>query len=178
MYVSLATHVQTWTKYMSLQLVWLNCEEAFRHIKLQTMMEFWHIYWRSQQKRWPVCQCLQLIFQASLTQGSVPSDWKKANIVPVFKKGDRANPGNYCPIALTSVCSKVMEHIVHSGIIKHLEQHDILSDQQHGFPKNRSCETQLILTVNDRARNVNNLSQIKASLLDFSECLTLVCCRS
>jgi len=125
-----------------------------------------------------VASALQLIFQASLTQGLVPSDWKKAHIVPVFNKGDTANPGNYCPISLTSVCSKVMEHIVHSGIIKHLEQHDILSDQQHGFPKNRSCGTQLILTVNDLARSVNNLSQIKASLLDFSECLTLICCRS
>ena len=112
---------------------------------------------------------LQLIFQASLTQGSVPSDWKKAHIVPVFKKGDRANPANYRPISLTSVCSKVMEHVVHSGIMKHLECYDILSDLQHGFRKNRSCESQLILTVNDLAKSVDDSSQVDAILLDFSK---------
>ena len=62
-----------------------------------------------------------------------------------------------------------MEHIVHSSIMKHLSRHDILSDRQHGFPKNRSSETQLILTVNDLARSVDNSSQIDAILLDFSK---------
>ena len=31
-----------------------------------------------------------LLFQASLDQGVVPPDWKRANIVPVFKKGDKS----------------------------------------------------------------------------------------
>jgi len=42
-----------------------------------------------------VAGALRLIFQASLTQGTVPSNWRKAHIVPVFKKGDRENPANY-----------------------------------------------------------------------------------
>jgi len=53
--------------------------------------------------------------------------------------------------------------------MKHLGRHDILSDQQHGFRKNRSCETQLILTVNDLARSVDILNQINTILLDFSK---------
>jgi len=116
-----------------------------------------------------VAGVLQLIFQASLTQGCVPSDWKKAHIVPVFKKGDRANPANYRPISLTSVCSKIMEHVLHSSIITHLDQHNILSDQQHGFRKTRSCESQLILTIDDLAKGIDNSSQIDAILLDFSK---------
>jgi len=112
---------------------------------------------------------LQLIFQASLTQGSVSSDWKKAHIVPVFKKGDRANPANYRPISLTSVCSKVMEHVLHSSIITHLAHHNMLSDQQHGFRKTRSCVSQLILTIDDLAKSIDDSSQTDAILPDFSK---------
>ena len=43
------------------------------------------------------------LFQASLDQGIVPPDWKEGNIVPLYKKGDRALPENYRPITLTSI---------------------------------------------------------------------------
>jgi len=55
-----------------------------------------------------------------------------------------------------------MEHVLHRSIMKHLEHHCILSDQQHGFRKGRSCETQLILTVNDLAKGIDDLSQVDA----------------
>jgi len=58
--------------------------------------------------------------------------------------------------------------------MKHLGRYDILSDRQHGFGKKRSCQTQLILTVNDLARSVNNSSQIDAILLDFSQAFNKV----
>jgi len=114
---------------------------------------------------------LQLILQASLTQGRVPSDWKKAHIVPFFKKGDRATRGLglYRPISLTSVCSKVMEHVLHSSIITHLEHHNVLPDQQHGFRKTRSCESQLILTIDDLAKSIDDSRQTDAILIDFSK---------
>ena len=43
------------------------------------------------------------IFQSSLDTGIVPEDWKLANVVPIFKQGSRASPGNYRPVSLTSV---------------------------------------------------------------------------
>ena len=112
---------------------------------------------------------LTFIFQASLLQSSVPSDWKKANIVPLFKKGDRTVPNNYRPVSLTCICSKILEHIVYSHIFTHLTQYDILSDQQHGFRHLRSCETQLILTVNDLAESLNKMEQTDVIFLDFSK---------
>ena len=112
---------------------------------------------------------MTLIFQASLQQGEIPDDWRQANIAPVFKKGDRSVAANYRPISLTSVCSKVLEHIIHSQIMKHLDTHQILTDQQHGFRKKRSCESQLILTVQDLASAMEENEQIDAILLDFSK---------
>ena len=52
---------------------------------------------------------LQLISQKSLNTGTLPNDWKKAKIVPVFKKVSRFEVGNYRPLFLTSVICKVMK---------------------------------------------------------------------
>ena len=59
---------------------------------------------------------LTLIFQASLMQGTVPEDWKKALVVPVFKRGDRSSATNYRPISLTCIICKLLEHIISSNI--------------------------------------------------------------
>jgi hypothetical protein len=53
--------------------------------------------------------------------------------------------------------------------MKFFESHNILSDKQHGFRKKRSCESQLILTIQDLAAGLNSKSQIDAILLDFSK---------
>ena len=112
---------------------------------------------------------LTLIFQTSINQGRIPNDWKSAKIAPVYKKGDRSQPSNYRPISLTSICCKLIEHIIHSSVITHLENHSILTDFQHGFRKRRSTETQLILTVQDLVSNLNAGEQTDAILLDFSK---------
>ena len=54
---------------------------------------------------------LTLIFQASLNQGKLPSDWKYSAIVPAHKKGNHKCP--YRPISLTCVCCKLLEHIIY-----------------------------------------------------------------
>ncbi|KAK3101818.1 hypothetical protein FSP39_006589, partial [Pinctada imbricata] len=116
-----------------------------------------------------IAPALSLLFQASIHQGQVPNDWKSANITPLFKKGDRSLAVNYRPVSLTSVCSKIMEHIVHSHIIGHLDEHGLLADNQHGFRKRRSTETQLILSVNDLAQSLDVGDQVDCILLDFSK---------
>ena len=46
------------------------------------------------------------IFNQSLQSNVLPSDWKEAHIVPVFKKGDKTKPENFRPISLTSIACK------------------------------------------------------------------------
>ena len=53
--------------------------------------------------------------------------------------------------------------------MQHLDHHNILSDSQHGFRKKRSCESQLILTIQDQASSLEDGEQIDAVLLDFSK---------
>ena len=111
----------------------------------------------------------RLLFQASLDQGELPKDWKMASVVPLFKKGDKTKAENYRPVSLTSISCKLLEHIVHSNIMDHLDKFNLLNDCQHGFRQKRSCVTQLIATLDDFSNCLNNRGQIDAILLDFSK---------
>ena len=83
-----------------------------------------------------------MLFAHSLNTGTRPEDWLTANITPVYKKGNRSIPSNYRPISLTSVCSKVMEHIVFHSIMQHVQHYGILSEFQHGLRPGYSCQTE------------------------------------
>ena len=103
---------------------------------------------------------LTMLFQASINQGIIPEDWKKAEVVPIFKKGERCKPVNYRPVSLTSIVCKTLEHIVCSSIHQHLDDHHILSDAQHGFRKKRSCTSQLVLAIQDLASGIDTKDQL------------------
>ena len=112
---------------------------------------------------------LAQIFQQSITTGQVPDDWRRANVVPIFKKGDRTKPSNYRPVSLTAIACKILEHVIVSNMMDHLDKHNILTDYQHGFRQKRSCESQLFITVHDLASALNTSSQIDLAVLDFSK---------
>ena len=109
-----------------------------------------------------ISRALPVVFQVSLHQGTMPDDWKKSMVTSIFKKGDRSSASNYRPISLTSVCSKIMEHILYTQIMHHVAKFDILHDSHHGFRKKRSCETQLILTLQNLAASLDEGGQIDA----------------
>ena len=112
---------------------------------------------------------LTLIYQASLQQGRIPDEWRKALITPIYKNGDRSCPANYRPISLTCIVCKTLEHIISTSIYNHLEEYDILCPEQHGFRRRKSCETQLISTVHDLVTALNNAEQVDAILLVLSK---------
>ena len=62
-----------------------------------------------------------------------------------------------------------MEHIFYRNIMHHLEDNDILFTNQLGCQKNNSCESQLILTVEDLAMNLDHGNQMDMIILDFSK---------
>jgi len=109
------------------------------------------------------------IFQTSIDTGEVPQDWRDANIVPLFKKDERHLASNYRPVSLTSITCKILEHIVHSNIMDHLDKNKILTNAQHGFRKKRSCESQLIVTIHEIASTLEKGSQVDIILLDFAK---------
>ncbi|GAB0184565.1 mitochondrial enolase superfamily member 1 [Grus japonensis] len=95
-----------------------------------------------------IARPLQIIFQQSWESGEVPVDWKLANVVPVFKKGKKDDPGNYRPVSLTSVPGKIMEKIMLGVIEKHLKDNAVIGHSQHRFVRGRACLTNLVSFYN------------------------------
>ena len=102
-----------------------------------------------------IAPIIKVIFDKSLQTGTLPTEWLTANVMPVFKKGDKSLAANYRPISLTCILCKVLERILASNIVKHLDAQEIIYDMQHGFREKRSCETQLVMMIEDLVRNAS-----------------------
>ena len=64
--------------------------------------------------------------ESSLKESRVPLDWKRANIVPILKGGDKEEPLNYRLASLTSIVAKICEKIVKDRWLKVLEETNTL----------------------------------------------------
>ncbi|KAK4818318.1 LOW QUALITY PROTEIN: hypothetical protein QYF61_010780, partial [Mycteria americana] len=117
---------------------------------------------------------LSIIYQQSWLTGEVPVDWRLANVTPIFKKGQKEDPGNYRPVSLTSVPGKLMEQIILSAITRHVEDNQGIKPSQHGFRKGRSCLTNLISFYDKVTRLMDEGKAVDVVYLDFSKAFDTV----
>ena len=109
------------------------------------------------------------IYNESITTGAIPEIFKISRITPIFKSGDTTEPGNYRPIAIISVFSKVLEKLVYNQLINFIEKHNILYNYQFGFRKGYSTEYAILETVENLKTAIDENKITCGIFLDFSK---------
>lgn len=116
-----------------------------------------------------VSEPLALLFNKSLMNKEIPMDWKKANITPIFKKGDRSNMENYRPVSLTVLFGKAMERIIKTHVEEYLKENNIITGSQHGFRKGRSCLSNLLISQDSIIKMLDEGSAVDVIYLDLQK---------
>ena len=86
-----------------------------------------------------ICIPISILINMSLKENIIPKELKYAQIVPLYKSGERTLVTNYRPISLLPVISKIFEKVVYTQTYEFLESNEILHRNQFGFRKNSSC---------------------------------------
>ena len=94
-----------------------------------------------------ICKPLELIFKTCLRNGRFPLEWKKANVVPIHKKGDKQTIKNFRPVSLLSISGKIFECLLYDTMFDFFSKNNLLSPNLSGFRLGDSCINQL-LSVN------------------------------
>ena len=88
---------------------------------------------------------LTKLFNLPLSKGIFPSNWKKANILPLHKKLSKPNADNYHPVSLLCTLGKIFERIVFKHVYNHFMDNKLISSWQSGLIPGSSTVTQLEL---------------------------------
>ena len=112
---------------------------------------------------------LALVFNFALKTGKYPSEWKNANLIPIFKKGDRQLMKNYRPVSLLSQTSKIFERIIYNKIYDHCKINNILTEKNSGFKKLDSTINQLIHFSHKIYQGLEDEEKIGIIFLDISK---------
>ena len=86
---------------------------------------------------------LAVLFCTSLRTGTIPSAFKLASVVPLYKAGDPSVPTNYRPVSLLPIVSKLLERVVQHQLVRHLDLTKALPETQFAFRKKCSTEDAL-----------------------------------
>ena len=90
-------------------------------------------------------------------------------VTPIYKSGEKSDPGNYRPVALTNNLTKIFERILKKALVKHLESNNLLNNTQHGFRRGRSTVTQLLRYYDSILSMLEKGHKVDSIYLDFSK---------
>ena len=116
-----------------------------------------------------ICKPFQLIFRSCLENGKFSTEWKKANVVPSHKRGDKQNLKNYGPISLLSVAGKIFERILHNNMYEFLTENILIYPNQSGFKPGYSCTNQLLSITHKIYKPFDNGLEFRGIFLDISK---------
>ncbi len=111
---------------------------------------------------------LCMLFNVSLQTSKFPQQWKMANVIPLYKKKDKASISNYRPVSLLSSIGKVMERIVFNVLFEYFRTNFLISVWQSGFIPGHSTVTHLVEMYDIFCKAVSQGKEIRVVFCDVS----------
>ena len=112
---------------------------------------------------------LAIILKQWVDTGIFPSEWKKGNIVPIHKKGDKQTLKNYRPVSLLPICGKILERLMFNEMFKFFIENELISSNQSGFKPGDSCVNQLVSITHEIYESFDDSREDRGIFLDISE---------
>ena len=112
---------------------------------------------------------LAIIFKQCVDTGIFPSEWKKGNIVPIHKKGDKQTLKNYRPVSLLPTCGKALERLMFNEMFKFFIENEFVSSNQSGFKPGDSCVNQLVSITHEIYKSFDKDHEVRDVFLDISK---------
>ena len=109
------------------------------------------------------------IFKNCFKCGKFPDNWKKGNIVLIFKKGGKQNIKNYRPVSLLPISSKVFEHVIYDNMSKYFLDNNLIAPKQSGFRTGDSCINQFLSITDDIFTSFDNGLEARGVFLGISK---------
>ena len=116
-----------------------------------------------------ICNPLRRIFEECLCTGSYPQEWKKGNIVPIYKKGDKQLLKNYRPVSLLPILGKILERLIFEEMYPFFITNNLIASNQSGFKTGDSCINQLIAITHDIYSSLDKGYEVRGVFLDISK---------
>jgi hypothetical protein len=114
------------------------------------------------------------LINMAISCSTFPDCLKIARVTPLYKKGSKFDLGNYRPISVLSVLSKILEKIMANQIRVYIEDFNLLVNNQHGFRKNRNTSSAISRLVKQLYRNFDDRIVTHGVFLDFSKAFDTV----
>ena len=112
---------------------------------------------------------LEMIFKQCIETGVFPSEWKKASIVPIHKKGDKQTLENYGPVSLLPICGKILERLMFNEMFNFFIENKLISSNQSGFKPGDSCINQLLSITHEIYESFDVGLEVRSVFLDISK---------
>ena len=117
---------------------------------------------------------LSEVFNLCVTQGTFPTYLKIAEVIPVFKKGDKQMASNYRPISILSQFEKIFEKMLCNRISDYQDRYKLLNQNQFGFRKHLSTTHAVSYIHKKLLQNVDKNGYSCCVFLDLSKAFDTV----
>ena len=110
-----------------------------------------------------------MIFKQCIETGVFPSEWKKANIVPIYKKRGQTNRRKLPSNVVVTYCGKIFERLMFNKIFNFFIENKLISSNQSGFKPGDSCINELLSITHEIYESLDVGLEVRGIFLDISK---------